>query len=184
MDNLKNYDYFGDYSKHAFYFVSWFFLARIFVVLLYSNVFLHYIGRYVFSFLELPHDLMFLVLAIPLFFLSVLTLSVSVCMPVFFILFLLDSDGRMVSVLYALGRSLKMSVYNAPLCSILVILLLGVGGSASALLEKALLLWGASLYVQYAVMGMFYLLILPVPLCFLTNVYTKKLHDRFAWYSG
>jgi len=89
----------------------------------------------------------------------------------FYSLFLLDSDCSFNNLLMSLTRALKMIFYNIPFMIISSIIL----GLFLWMLQSFLLL-GSLLY------PILLLLLVPIPLCFLTNFYIKRIHDQFDLY--
>lgn len=159
----KNFTYFTAYAKHFIYFllvallITW--INLLIVFLIYSGSPTHAYGIGISSLL------------------------------VFFSMFLLDTDGRFVSAEYSVFRGFKMFVYNYPFSAI------------AGIFFMAFMHLGAKLFLYCAVLGirffapqvdpiftaefaerLFYLLALPIPVCFIANYYIKKVHDQYILY--
>ena len=115
---------------------------------------------------------MLLLHSLPAFIALFITMHLSVWLLVV-ALFLLDSYGTVVSVVYSLKSALKMFVYNYPLY-----------------LLSVLLAWLFSIFVYYyiynyiALVAYASLLIVPWVIALITNIYTKRVHEQFSIYQS
>jgi hypothetical protein len=108
---------------------------------------------------------------------------------VFFTLFFLDSRGHLIDSFYAFIRAIKMIVYNLPLCfivgTVFVLLLRALGGLELVLIRmvtQTTTLSADQQLVAELVERVIYLLVLPVPVSLITNIYIKKVHEQFSLY--
>jgi len=84
-------------------------------------------------------------------------------------LFFLDSHGKVGDFFYSLFRGIKMFLYNMPF----FIIFMGMMGCLLFMLVGFIgLQWTLALMP----------FVLPLPLCFIVNFYTKKLHEQFPLY--
>lgn len=100
---------------------------------------------------------------------------------IFFLLFILDSDKTIRSFLFSGVRALKMVLYNYPFCFVTFTVLLSL-----FLMVKWLIAFFISVIPTYwhSVSYVFIVLLLPLPICFFTTLYIKKLHEQFVLYFG
>lgn len=123
-----------------------------------------YFGRYLLRFWYVPFLILFFLMGglhkIPLMALLFLL----------YILFLIDSDGAIMSIGWSLIRAIKMLIYNLPLFIIIEVLMQGFTIGIS-FLHLGLLIYTILL-----------LIILPLFVCLVTNIYVKKLHDQSELY--
>ena len=112
---------------------------------------------------------------VAIFTLPTLAIIFSILMFISFfsLLFLLDSDGSIKSFGMSLVRGIKMFLYNLPFCLLFMIIF-------AILFGALVLLFGE--FMGSSFNTIFIPLLLPVPLCFITNFYIKKLHEQFAVY--
>jgi hypothetical protein len=108
---------------------------------------------------------------------------------IFFALFFLDSRGYVVDGFYAFIRAIKMLVYNFPLCFILgtiFVLLFRAMGAFELMMARTIMQTSAlnvdQQLVAELVERVVYLLLLPIPVSFITNIYIKKVHEQFSLY--
>ena len=153
----KNYRYFVGYGRYILYGIVWLIFFTVS-----KGILAGYIGEgYTYQFYRI--------------FMSATSM--------FFILFLLDSDGTISSVLKSVGRAVSMTVYNLPFVLIawaalkvgflafcFTLRLLPIG-----LLKQRMLFYSVSKKIAY-------LLLLPIPACIMTNFYIKRLHEQFGVY--
>ncbi len=97
---------------------------------------------------------------------------------IFSVLFLLDSDGSIKASLYSLFRGLKMVWFNIPFCVITIVVFKMF---TFVLLFIVNLVFSNQLMTDEIVM-LGVMAILPLPISFITNFYTKKVHDQFGLY--
>lgn len=164
--NLKNYRYFASYIKHSL------FIGVLFLLL---------------PWLEFGFRLVVRQSGI----LGIVALLMVGWFSAFFILFLLDSNASLKSVVYSLYRALKMVLYNFPFCFILagvLTLMYGLTSMLEIFLVDHLVSAG---YINHDVRSFVFsnikmvvdlLLFLPIVACFTTNYYIKRLHDQFNLY--
>lgn len=172
----KGFGYYKDYIKYFIYFILLTIITSLLFYLLplpirflitqffwpHQFIFAYIYGLLITSILLLlPHNL------VPLYVSPLLT---------FMILFMLDSDGKIMSFLRSIIRGIKMAFYNYPFCLILF-----------ALFTLVSFLVQLSIYWLFGPESMFHsplfsTLILPIPLSIWTNFYTKRLHDQFGLY--
>ena len=94
----------------------------------------------------------------------------------FLILFILDSDGSIKSIMKSMIRALKMMIYNYPFC----ILIFCFFVLCSILYTISIVnLFGRNSFLLSPIITNAFL---PIPLCILTNFYIKRLHDQFGLY--
>ncbi len=174
----KKWDYYKGYLLRFGYFVLFSIIAFMIPVLLLlignKIAFLTFSISWVFYVLFLP----LLIIPILISFLiapNVVTLYTSPLLT-FLILFMLDSTGSISDVFQSIVRAFKMMIYNYPFCIItfIIFILCSVIGQLAIIHffgRDSILL--SSLAAN---------LILPIPLCILSNFYIKRLHDQFALY--
>lgn len=174
----KNWNYYKDHWLTFLYFIFFSIIAYLIpIALLLIGSKIVYLTHHIHTFfyvLFLP----FLLVPILITFLmppNVIILYVSPLLT-FFILFMLDSNGSIKSILASIVRAFKMMMYNYPLC----ILLFGffVVCSVISTLLIAYLFGRDSFLLSPIVSNAF----LPIPLCILTNFYVKRLHEQFGLY--
>jgi len=106
------------------------------------------------------------------FMLNVIVISFLLFSPlvIFFTLFLLDSENDFNAIWRSFIRALKMVIATYPCCLIIyAIFYIGF-----------LLVFNIS-----DVLGDYlFILFLPIPICFFTNLYIKQVHDKFDFYFG
>jgi len=111
---------------------------------------------------------------------------------IFIGMFLLDSDGRFVSTEYSIFRGFKMFIYNYPFCVIVGIFFMAfmhlgaklfvMGALALVKLLAPTAISTDPVFALEFAERIFYLLALPIPVCFIANYYIKKVHDQFTLY--
>jgi hypothetical protein len=108
---------------------------------------------------------------------------------VFFALFFLDSKGYFIDGVYAFMRAIKMIVYNFPLCFIVglfFIFLFRVLVGTEFLITKFVFYMAAfegdSQCLVELAERVIYLLLLPIPVSLVANIYVKKVHEQFNVY--
>ncbi len=201
----KDYAYFSGYARHFIYFFIFILFVFLLCVLLFdiSYRFGHAQDTMMFKIIWLLYHMLTFVYTSGIGgFLHWLALSP---LSIFFILFLLDSPGTFASFIRSLSRSIKMFVYNYPFC-LLMFALFAVafldfivlpdciqglqiyGFVKDWLINKPIrLVLGlivvspdryAELLVDHAI-----ILLLPIPICFFTNFYIKKVHEQSELYS-
>ncbi len=89
---------------------------------------------------------------------------------VFFTLFMLDSYGSLPEIGKSGLRAAKMIVYNYPICFALAVTAQIVIAALQFIIPNRLLLFCGLL------------LLFPLFVCFLANVYIKRLHEQFSLY--
>lgn len=92
---------------------------------------------------------------------------------IFFLLFLFDSNGTFQEALKAKGRATKLLLYNLPLCAALEIVLRLIGYTLSKLVAFSLYYWGG-----LALAVIMYLIVIPIEVALICNVYIKLFHDQ------
>jgi len=159
---LKNYTYYFGFARHFIFAAIWFFL-------------LTQIDAYIFH--TFHGSILYLYFAIiPL-------------ISMFFVLFLLDSDASLLSVLKSCIRSIKMFVYNLPFCLFLSffvgLLLVGIAPAVHFVIQSVGGLFTYDLDLLAYLSGLLDdLLIVPISLCFTTTLYVKKVHEQYGVYFG
>jgi hypothetical protein len=89
---------------------------------------------------------------------------------------MLDSTGSISDVWHSVVRAFKMMIYNYPFCIIMFIIFI----LCSVLGQMTVAYYfGVSSFLLSSLVAN---LILPIPLCILTNFYIKRLHDQFGLY--
>lgn len=107
-----------------------------------------------------------------------------VAMPllIFYSLAVLDSYARPTDVIYAGARAGKMFFYNVPFC-LLTASLMYMG---MRLVMHPSTVWLVTVFFSssdpLAVAQSELVLIMPLPICFFTNFYTKKIYEQFNVY--
>lgn len=101
---------------------------------------------------------------------------------IFGILFFLDSGRTWQEFIMSWVRALKMVFYNYPCCLIVFVAFCYFFIGIRRAVEIFFLLILPYYYVplSYAIM----MFLIPIPICFFTNLYIKKLHDQFKLYFG
>lgn len=174
----KSFDYYKDYIFKFGYFVFFSIIAYI------VSESLSVIGNHAASLIHIIHPL-FYILFLPVLLIPVL---ITFLMPpeiiilyvspllTFLILFMLDSNGGIKNVLKSMIRAFKMIIYNYPFCIIMFAIFVSISlGSTLALI----CLFGRHSFLLSPIISN---ALLPIPLCILTNFYTKRLHDQFGLY--
>lgn len=92
----------------------------------------------------------------------------------FYTLFLLDTAGGLLSPLYSGLRSATMVAYNLPFCLLSWAFFKYTGMGLYELINM--------MPISVAVENYLMLLVLPIPIAFYTQFYTKRLHDQFQVY--
>jgi hypothetical protein len=174
----KGWSYYKDYLGRFAYFVLFSIIAFLIPILLLlignKIAFWTFSISWIFYMLFLP----FLIVPLLISFLvapQVVALYTSPLLT-FLLLFMLDSNGSISDVFQSIIRAFKMVIYNYPFCIIMFIVFI----VCSTI--------GQMLIVQFFGINSFLLsslvtnLILPIPLCILTNFYIKRLHDQFGLY--
>lgn len=87
-----------------------------------------------------------------------------------YILFLFDSDGSIINIGWSFVRAIKMLIYNLPLFVIIEILLQGF--------SRGFLF----LQLDFLLYMILMVIMLPIFVCLITNIYVKKLHDQSELY--
>jgi len=108
--------------------------------------------------------------------------SFSYATQVFFIFFFLDSDHTMRQLLQSLLRSVKMTIYNYPICLFFGLIILG--------LEIAFIFFAGIFLFAWEEVAIFLRIIdlvnkvvfVPIQLSVFANIYIKKLHEQFDYY--
>ena len=174
----KNWNYYKGYLLRFPYFVFFSIIAFMIpiIMLLIGNkiAYLTFSISWIFYMLFLP----FLIIPILISFLiapDVVALYTSPLLT-FLILFMLDSTGSISDVFQSIVRAFKMMIYNYPFCIIMFIIFI----LCSVISQMSIAhYFGIESFLLSSLVAN---LILPIPLCILTNFYTKRLHDQFGLY--
>jgi hypothetical protein len=174
----KGWNYYKDYLVRFPYFVLFSVIAFLIPILLFliskTVVFWTASINWVFYMLFLP----FLILSLLISFLiapDVVTLYTSPLLT-FLILFMLDGNGSISDILRSIIRACKMIIYNYPFCIIMFIIFI-----VCSVLGRMTVAYffGINSFLLSSLVAN---LILPIPLCILTNFYIKRVHDQFGLY--
>jgi hypothetical protein len=175
---------FAYYRGHLRYFPGFLILSFLFL----SLMWLIYIGCYYLASLFVFYFTgTIIIFSIPFLFLMPSYIFPFYLSPIIFftILFYLDSNGSIVQVFKSLVHGFKMAIYNYPFCILnFIILLLGtLIGNLIIFFIDLYLIQFLGFYMGY-ITTLFKLIpwCLPIPLCFFTNFYTKRIHDQFDLY--
>jgi len=102
---------------------------------------------------------------------------------IFAVLFFADSEGGCKNFLLSLWNALKMVFFNVPLMVILGGFMYALGWFGGYYLHQLCLAYNIPIYPQYYLLfNAVGALLLPIGVCFYTNIYIKRLHDQFDLY--
>jgi len=108
--------------------------------------------------------------------------SFSYATQVFFIFFFLDSTHSIKELLPSLFRSVKMTIYNYPVCLIFGLIILGLEIAFSFFAGSFLFAWGQVGLLLRIISLTNMLVFTPLQLSIFANIYIKKLHEQFDYY--
>ena len=108
--------------------------------------------------------------------------SFSYATQVFFIFFFLDSDHTGEQLLQSLLRSVKMTIYNYPVCLIFGVIILGLEMAFSFFVGSFLFAWGQVGLLLRIISLVNIFMFVPIQLSIFANVYIKKLHEQYDYY--
>jgi len=108
--------------------------------------------------------------------------SFSYATQVFFIFFFLDSNHTIRQLLQSLFRSVKMTVYNYPICLFFGLIILGLEITFSFFTGIFLFVWQEVAIFLRIIDLVNKIVFVPVQLSIFANIYIKKLHEQFDYY--
>ena len=154
----KSFDYYKQYSLQLIYFI----VLTILFSALFATVLMQCTG---FKAFLLMHTLILFPFG-PIFTAPLLS---------FMILFMLDSNGTILSFFKSIIRAIKMTLYNYPFCFIMLLLFTLL----AYLYQMVIFYMGQNSIVSSSIISH---ALLPIPLSIWTNFYTKRIHDQFELY--
>jgi len=114
--------------------------------------------------------------------LFLLVKSFSYATQVFFIFFFLDSDHTIGQLLQSLLRSVKMTIYNYPICLFFGLIILILEIAASFFVGIFLFVWEETGLFLRIIDLVSRVVFIPIQLSVFANIYVKKLHEQFDYY--
>jgi len=108
--------------------------------------------------------------------------SFSYATQVFFIFFFLDSDHTIGQLLQSLLRSVKMTIYNYPICLFFGLIILGLETAFIFFAGIFLFAWEEVAILLRIIDLVNKVVFVPIQLSVFANIYIKKLHEQFDYY--
>jgi len=108
--------------------------------------------------------------------------SFSYATQVFFIFFFLDSDHTIRQLLQSLVRSVKMTIYNYPICLFFGLMILVLEIAVSFVVGVFLFVWEETELFLRIIDLISKVVFVPIQLSIFANIYIKKLHEQFDYY--